>query len=95
MRTPQWIKTLGGHAGVLFVCAELSKRGIPNSPLTEGFSDDDVLVGSKDGTKIGFIQVKAYHPDRSGSFLLKHTVGEMVLSKSARVLCTGLLGCHG
>jgi hypothetical protein len=26
MRTPQWIKKLGGHAGELFVCAELSKQ---------------------------------------------------------------------
>jgi hypothetical protein len=24
------MKKLGGHAGELFVCAELSKRGIPN-----------------------------------------------------------------
>ena len=26
MRTPQWIKKLGGHAGELYVAAELSKR---------------------------------------------------------------------
>jgi hypothetical protein len=37
MRTPQWIKKLGGHAGELFVCAELSKRGIPNALLPENF----------------------------------------------------------
>jgi hypothetical protein len=51
-RTPQWIKKLGGHAGELFVSAELSKRGIPNSLLPENFSDDDILVGNKDGTAI-------------------------------------------
>ena len=41
MRTPQWIKKLGGHAGELFVCAELSKRGIPNALLPENFPHDD------------------------------------------------------
>ena len=49
MRTPQWIKKLGGHAGELFVCAELSKRGIPNALLPENFSDDDVSIGNKKG----------------------------------------------
>ncbi len=92
MRTPQWIKTLGGHAGVLFVCAELAKRGIPNAPLPDSFSDDDVLVGSKDGTKIGFVQVKAYHPDRSGSFLLKNTE-ERWCSAKAHEFC--VLVCLG
>jgi hypothetical protein len=32
MRTPEWIKKLGGHAGELYVAAELSKRGIPKCP---------------------------------------------------------------
>ena len=70
MRTPEWIKKLGGHAGELFVCAELSKRGIPNALLPENFSDDDILVGDKEGTKIGYVQVKACHPDRADSFIL-------------------------
>src|SRR4030065_2468669 len=71
MRTPQWIKKLGGHAGELYVAAELSKRGIPNSLLPENFSDDDILIGKKDGSEIGYIQVKSCHPDRSRSFLLR------------------------
>ena len=71
MRTPQWIKKLGGHAGELFVAAELSKRGIPNSLLPENFSDDDILIGKKDGQKLGYIQVKSCHPDRSSTFILK------------------------
>ena len=71
MRTPQWIKKLGGHAGELFVCAELSKRGIPNALLPENFSDDDILIGDKEGNNIGYVQVKACHPDRSESFILK------------------------
>jgi hypothetical protein len=33
MKTPQWIKKLGGHAGELYVAAELSKRSIPNALL--------------------------------------------------------------
>jgi len=70
MRTPQWIKKLGGHAGELFVAAELSKRGIPNALLPEDFSDDDILVGCKDGWGLCFVQVKACHPDRSESFIL-------------------------
>lgn len=49
MGTPQWIKKLGGHAGELYVAAELAKRGIPNSLLPENFSDDDILIGKKDG----------------------------------------------
>ncbi|MGD9540820.1 hypothetical protein [Methylocystis sp.] len=73
MRTPQWIKKLGGHAGELFVCAELSKRGIPNALLPENFSDDDILVGSKDGSQICYVQVKSCHPDRSASFILRET----------------------
>lgn len=73
MRTEQWIKKLGGHAGELFVAAELSKRGIPNALLPENFSDDDLLAGSKDGTAVCFIQVKACHPDRSRTFILRET----------------------
>jgi hypothetical protein len=37
MRTPQWIKKLGGHAGELLVCAELSIRRIPNALVPERF----------------------------------------------------------
>lgn len=73
MRTPQWIKKLGGHAGELFVAAELSKRGIPNSLLPENFSDDDILLGKKDGTALAYIQVKSCHPDRASSFILRET----------------------
>lgn len=71
MRTPQWVKKLGGHAGELYTAAELSKRGIPNSLLPENFSDDDILIGTKDGTTMGFLQVKSCHPDRAESFILK------------------------
>lgn len=71
MRTPQWIKKLGGHAGELYVAAELSKRGIPNALLPENFSDDDIMVGTKDASHICFIQVKSCHPDRSKSFILR------------------------
>lgn len=70
-RTPNWIKKLGGHAGELYLCAELSKRGIPNALLPENFADDDVLLGKKDGEEIGFVQVKSCHPDRSNSFILR------------------------
>jgi hypothetical protein len=73
MRTPQWIKKLGGHAGELYVAAELSKRGIPNSLLPENFSDDDIIIGQKDGTKMGYIQVKSCHPDRATTFILHAT----------------------
>ena len=73
MATPQWIKKLGGHAGELYVCAELSKRGIPNALLPENFSEDDILVGSRDGAKLCYVQVKSCHPDRSKSFILKET----------------------
>ena len=67
MRTPQWEKKLGGHAGELYVAAELSKRGIPNALLPENFSDDDLLAGAKGGNKLCFIQVKSCHPDRSST----------------------------
>jgi hypothetical protein len=72
-RTPNWIKKLGGHAGELYVSAELSKRGIPNALLPENFTDDDILVGDKAATQVAFIQVKACHPDRSESFILRET----------------------
>lgn len=73
MKTPQWIKKLGGHAGELYVAAELSKRGIPNALLPENFSDDDILFGQKDGRVLGYIQVKSCHPDRANTFILRHT----------------------
>jgi hypothetical protein len=71
MRTEQWIKKLGGHAGELYVAAELSKRGIPNALLPENFSDDDILIGDKAGTRTGYVQVKSCHPDRAKTFILK------------------------
>lgn len=80
MKTPQWVKKLGGHAGELYVAAELSKRGIANALLPENFSDDDILFGAKDGKKIGYIQVKACHPDRSSSFILRETEEKWVKS---------------
>ena len=57
MRTAQWIKKLGGHAGELYVAAELSKRGILNALLPENFAEDDILVGQKHGPATAFIQV--------------------------------------
>ena len=71
MRTPQWVKKLGGHAGELYVAAELSKRGIANALLPENFSDDDIIAGSKNGSSLCYIQVKACHPDRARSFILR------------------------
>jgi hypothetical protein len=76
LKTPQWIKKLGGHAGELFVAAELSKRAIPNALLPENFSDDDIIVGDKDGEHHTFVQVKACHPQRSKSFILRETEEE-------------------
>jgi hypothetical protein len=73
MRTPQWLKKLGGHAGELFVAAELSKRGVPNALLPENFSGDDIIVGMKDGSSIAYIQVKSCHPDRATTFILRDT----------------------
>ncbi len=70
MKTPQWIKKLGGHAGELYVAAELSKRGIPNALLPENFTDDDILFGRKGGDVLGYIQVKSCHPDRGSSWKL-------------------------
>ena len=71
MSTPQWIKKLSGHAGELYVAAELSKRGIANALLPENFSDDDILFGAKDGEVLGYIQVKSCHPDRSNNWKFK------------------------
>jgi hypothetical protein len=73
MATPQWVKKLGGHAGELYVAAELSKRGIPNALLPENFSDDDVIAAGKNGMRLCFIQVKSCHPDRSASFILRES----------------------
>jgi hypothetical protein len=86
MRTPQWVKKLGGHAGELFVCAELSKRGIPNALLPENFTDDDILVGDKTATHIAFVQVKACHSARSKSFILRET-DEIWQNASDRQFC--------
>ena len=76
VKTPQWIKKLGGHAGELYVAAELAKRSVPNALLPENFSDDDLIAGQKDGSRLCFIQVKACHPDRSSSFILKWSADE-------------------
>ena len=73
MKTPQWIKKLGGHAGELYVAAELSKRGIPNALLPENFSDDDLIAGTQDGKLLCYIQVKSCHPDRASTFILHET----------------------
>jgi hypothetical protein len=71
MRTLQWIKKLGGHAVELYVTAGLSKLGIPNSLLPENILDDDIQIGGKAGKHLDDIQVKACHPDRSKSFILR------------------------
>jgi hypothetical protein len=79
MRTSQWKKKLSGHAGELYVAAELSKRGIPNALLPENFSGDDIIIGRKGGLEIGYIQVKSCHPDHGGnSFKLKPEHAEWV-----------------
>jgi hypothetical protein len=81
LRTPNWIKKLGGHAGELYVCAELSKRGVPNALLPENFTDDDILVGNKAATHTAFIQVKSCHPDRSTTFILRETDEKWISAK--------------
>ena len=78
MRTPQWVKKLSGHAGELYVAAELSKRCILNSLLPENFSDDDIIIGKKDGSEIAYIQAKSCYPDRGNSFILRKTHEEWV-----------------
>lgn len=92
MATPQWIKKLGGHAGELYVAAELSKRGIPNSLLPENFSDDDVLIGKKDGEETAFIQVKSCHPDRSSTFILRESEESWVNAPSNQFVIFVWLG---
>ncbi len=68
MKTPQWIKKLGGTAGEYYVAAELSKRGILNVLLPENIQDDDIMIAKKDSKEIGFIQVKSCYPKRGKSF---------------------------
>jgi hypothetical protein len=68
MPTPQWVKKLDGHAGELYIAAELSKRAIPNSLLPENFSRHDIIIGSNEAS--GYIQVKSCHPDRAKAFRL-------------------------
>ncbi|MBT3581143.1 hypothetical protein HN511_02465, partial [bacterium] len=70
-KTPQWIKKLGGHAGELYVAAELSKRGIPNALLPENFSDNDILIGNKKGTLLMEPDNKFLTPDTWTSSLNK------------------------
>ncbi len=70
MKTEHWIKKLGGTAGEHYVAAELSKRGIPNALLPENFSDNDIILGGKNGKAFGYIQVKSCHPDRANTFRL-------------------------
>lgn len=70
LKTPHCVKKLSGHAGELYVAAELSKRAIPNALLPENLSDHDIIIGGKGGKKIGYIQVKSCHPDRSTTFRL-------------------------
>jgi len=72
-KTPQWIKKLGGFAGELYVAAEFAKRGICVSLLPENFPDDDLMIANRDGSKIGYVQVKACHPQRSSTFILRAT----------------------
>jgi hypothetical protein len=86
MRTPQWVKKLGDHAGEHFVCAELSKRGIPSALLPENFPHDDIMISNRDGTRTAYIQVKACHPDRSDSFILRET-DEAWCSEEANKFC--------
>ncbi len=81
MKTRQWVLKLGGHAGELYVAAELSKRGIPNALLPENFSGDDLIAGKKDGSEICFIQVKSCHPDRSKSFILHRKQEEWIAAE--------------
>jgi len=72
-RTPQWIKKLGGFAGELYVAAEFAKRGICVSLLPENFPDDDLMIASRNSSKISYVQVKACHPQRSSTFILHAT----------------------
>lgn len=92
MRTAQWVKKLGGHAGELYVAAELSKRGIPNALLPENFSDDDLIAGKKGGSLLCYIQVKACHPDRGNSFLLRACHEEWVNAEDNQFVIFVCLG---
>src|SRR3990170_380486 len=92
MRTPQWIKKLGGHAGELYAAAELSKRGILNALLPENFSDDDILFGQKDGEIVGFIQVKSCHPDRADTFILRETDEKWIKTNNNQFVVSVWLG---
>ncbi len=92
MRTAQWIKKLGGHAGELYVAAELSKRAIPNALLPENFSDDDIMVGGKNGSKLGFVQVKSCHPDRADSFILDESAEQWVAASDNQFVVFVWLG---
>ena len=47
MKTPQWLKKLGGHAGELYVAAELSKRGIPNALLPGRALENELSPGRR------------------------------------------------
>ncbi len=94
-RTPQWIKKLGGHAGELYVAAELSKRGIPNALLPENFSDDDILGGSKKAADVFFVQVKSCHPDRSKSFILREGNEAWATAPANRFVAFVWLGSPG
>jgi hypothetical protein len=92
MATPQWKKKLGGHAGELYVAAELSKRGIPNSLLPENFSDDDIMAGHKGGSALCFIQVKSCHPDRSKSFILSESAERWISASDNQFVAFVWLG---
>lgn len=73
MRTPQWIKKLGGFAGELYVAAEFAKRGICVALLPENFPEDDLMIANRDGSEVGYVQVKACHPKRASTFILHAT----------------------
>lgn len=71
------MKKLGGHAGELYVAAELSKLGIPNLLLPENFSDDDLLAGKKDGAVL-YRWVHRVRMNRHGSRIAtKRDVGDV------------------
>lgn len=92
MSTPQWIKNLSGHAGALYLAAELAKRGIPAALLPEGFPDDDVFGGQRNGSAVFFVQVKSCHPDRSDTFRLSADHEDWAKSQSASFVAFVWLG---
>ena len=61
---------------MLFIAAELAKRGIPAAILPEGYKGDDIFVGEIGGSKIARIQVKTCHPERGNVFHLSGKVVE-------------------